>query len=205
MVRSGDVIEHPISGETMIFLRTPEETGGELLQIELIVIPGGRVAGEHIHPRQEERFYIRRGEMTIEIDGDRRVLHPGDEAIVPPGTRHVWWNSGDGELNAIVEFRPGGRFADFITTYFGLAKTGQVDENGFPGVLQSAVTLHEYRDTTRMTSIPEPVQKYVLPVVAAFGRMLGLRPDYPYPRRSRVLRGMEIWRPQETPEEIMVG
>ena len=46
---------------------------------------------------------------------------------------------------------------------------------------------------------------YVLPVLAAFGRLLGLRPDYPYPRRSRVLRGMEIWRPQEEPQEASVA
>ncbi len=197
MVRPGDVIEHPISGETMIFLRTPDEPGGDLLRIDVSVAPGGTAMGEHLHPQQEERFYVRRGEMTIEIDGERRVLRPGDEAVVPAGTPHMWWNSGDGMLNMILELHSAGRFAEFITTFFGLARAGQVDESGFPGLVQSAVTLHEYRDTIRMVALPHGVQEYVLPVLAGFGRAIGLRPDYPYPRRTRVLRGMEIWRPEE--------
>jgi mannose-6-phosphate isomerase-like protein (cupin superfamily) len=194
MIRTGDVIENPISGETMVFLQTADDTDGELLQIDLFVAPDGAAAGEHMHPKQEERFIVRRGEMTIEIDGEQRVLRAGDEAVVAPGTPHVWWNSGERELNAILEFRPAGRFAPFISTFFGLARAGQVDDDGLPPLLQTAVTLREYRDTVAMTDVSPTVSRYVLPTLAFFGKMLGIRPEYPYPRRSRVNRGMEIWR-----------
>jgi quercetin dioxygenase-like cupin family protein len=184
MARAGEMIEHPISGERMVFILTGADTGGELLQIDLFVAPGGAVGVEHVHPRQEERFIVQRGVMTLAVGEETSVLRAGDEAIVPAGVAHEWWNSGDEELNAVLEFRPAGRFADFISTYFGLAAAGQVDDAGMPGRLQSAVTLHEYRDTVVLTAIPTVVRMLGLPFLAAVGRLLGLRPDYPYPPRQ---------------------
>jgi hypothetical protein len=46
------------------------------------------------------------------------------------------------------------------------------------------VTLHEYRDTVVLTAIPTVVRMLGLPFLAAVGRLLGLRPDYPYPPRQ---------------------
>ena len=37
MSRTGDVIENPVTGETITFLRTSEHTGGALLEIELLL------------------------------------------------------------------------------------------------------------------------------------------------------------------------
>ncbi|HUE97180.1 MAG TPA: cupin domain-containing protein [Longimicrobiaceae bacterium] len=197
MIHKGDVIENPITGETMVFLQTTEDTGGDLLQIDLFVAPGGGVNGEHSHPGQTERLRVRRGEMTLEVDGRRTVLGPRDEAVIPPGASHIWWNSAGSELNAIVELSPAGRYTPVLSTFFGLARAGQVDEQGLPPLLQTSLTLREYRDTVVMTNISPAVRDYALPVLALVGRLLGLRPEYPYPRRSRVNQGMEIWRSEE--------
>jgi quercetin dioxygenase-like cupin family protein len=190
----GDVIEHPVSGETMVFLWTGEDTDGELLQIDLFVREGGAVSVEHIHPNQEERFVVKRGEMTIVVDGEQRVLRAGDEATVPAGSPHVWWNSGDEELNTLLELRPAGRFDEMITTLFGLAKTGHVNDRGLPSLLQMSVTLSEYDDVIRMVELSPFTRSVAIPVLAFAGKMLGLRAYYPYPKSARVNNGMEIWR-----------
>jgi quercetin dioxygenase-like cupin family protein len=207
MARAGDVIENPVSGETIVFLRTGADTDGELLQLDLFVRPGGATGAEHIHPLQEERFTVRRGRMTLRADGLETVLEAGDEAVVPAGIRHSWWNSGDEELNAMVEFRPAGRYAGFVTSFFGLAKADQVDDRGMPGILQMSVILDEYRDTVRLASPAGPIQKVLFGALAPIGRMLGVRPDYPYPRSARSNAGMEIWRPEHEVgrEPMMVG
>jgi len=98
MVRAGDIIENPITGETMGFLLTSRETAGELLRIDMTVRPGGFVAGEHVHPHQEERFQIASGRITLRVDGQERVYTAGDLVTVPAGTPHVWWNSGNDGL-----------------------------------------------------------------------------------------------------------
>ena len=106
MARSGDTIENPITGERIVFRQTSAETGGALLQCDLFVKPRGFVPIEHIHPRQEERFQILKGRMRVLLNGEERFFEQGELVVVPPGSRHQWWNPAEEELHAVVEFRP---------------------------------------------------------------------------------------------------
>jgi len=182
MVRVGDVIDNPVTGETMTFLLTGRETAGELLRIDMRVRPHGFVASEHVHPDQEERFQIMSGEITLRVDGEERRYRAGQRTIIPPGTPHVWWNSGRDELRVLVEFRKAGRFAEFITTFFALARAGKTNRHGIPtNPLQLAVTFAEYGDVIRGTRPPWLVQQVLFAILNPIGRMLGYRPDVPYP------------------------
>ena len=49
-------IDNPQTGEHISFLTTASESGGELLRMEFTMDPGGFVAAERLHPRQEERL-----------------------------------------------------------------------------------------------------------------------------------------------------
>jgi hypothetical protein len=60
--------------------------------------------------------------------------------VVPKGTPHVWWNSGDDELHVLVEVRPALRFESFFETFFGLAQDGKVHaKTGLPDPFQLAL------------------------------------------------------------------
>ena len=48
VVKAGDVIENPVTGEIMTFLLTGTETEGALLRIDMGVRPGGFAASEHV-------------------------------------------------------------------------------------------------------------------------------------------------------------
>ena len=48
MIRRGDRLENPVTGETLIFHETSRETGGESVLIETIVQPDGFVAAAHV-------------------------------------------------------------------------------------------------------------------------------------------------------------
>jgi hypothetical protein len=152
-------IENPVTGESMTFLLTGRDTKGELLRIDMRVRPSGFASGEHIHPRQEERFQIDRGQTTLRIRGQERR----------------------NELRVLVEFRPAGRFAEFITTYFALGRTGRVNDRGIPtNPLQLAVTFAEYQEVLRGTSPPIMVQRILFATLAPLGRLMGYTPDVPY-------------------------
>ncbi len=184
MIRVGDAIDNPVTGETMTFLLTGRETNGELLRIAMRVRPDGFVAGEHLHPRQEERFWVADGEITLRIDGEERRYVAGEAITIPAGTPHVWWNSGKSELRVLVEFRPAGRFAEFITTFFALARAGRVNRRGIPtNLFQLAATFAAYADIIRGTRPPWAIQRLLFAVLNPIGRMLGYRPDVTYPRR----------------------
>ena len=181
MTNLGRSIEHPVTGESMTFLLTGCDTNGELLRIDMRVRTGGFVSGEHIHPRQEERFRIDQGQITLRIRGQEQRYGAGEHVTIPPGTPHVWWNSGSDELRVLLEFRPAGRFAEFITTYFALARAGRVNKRGIPtNPLQLAVTFAAYQDDLQAMSPPIALQRILFAVVAPLGRLLGYTPDVPY-------------------------
>jgi quercetin dioxygenase-like cupin family protein len=192
MVRVGDVIENPVTGETMTFLLTGQESAGEVSRIDMRVRPGGFVAGEHLHPEQEERFQITSGEITLRTGGKERRYTAGDLITIPAGAPHVWWNSGSADLRVRLEFRPAGRFAEFITTFFALAQGGRTNQRGIPtNPLQLALTFAEYANVIRGTRPPWAIQRMLFALLNPIGRMLGYRPDVPYaPQRSE--RGSRV-------------
>jgi hypothetical protein len=65
MAHAGQVLSNPVSGETIEFLQTAADTGGELLAIDLTLTPDGHVPGTHVHPVQEERFEVLSGTMSL--------------------------------------------------------------------------------------------------------------------------------------------
>jgi quercetin dioxygenase-like cupin family protein len=89
-VIGGQSIKNPVTGESMTFLRTGRETSGELLRIDMRVRAGGFASGEHIHPHQEERFVVDRGQITLRISGEERRHASGEHVTIPAGTPHVW-------------------------------------------------------------------------------------------------------------------
>jgi quercetin dioxygenase-like cupin family protein len=178
MARSGDVIENPVTGERIEFLRTAAETGGALLRVVLSVKPHGFLAAEHEHPRQEERFEVLSGTMRVRLRGVERVLGAGESVAVPPGTPHAWFNDGSGELRALVEFRPALKTELFCETFFGLARNGKTGKNGLPNLLQLAVLARAFRDEGRLTRPPWAVQRVVFALLAPPARVLGYRAHY---------------------------
>ena len=45
-----------------------------------------------------ERYIVRQGQGIIEVDGERRLLRPGDQAVIPPGAAQRIENTGDSDL-----------------------------------------------------------------------------------------------------------
>lgn len=71
MVQPGDVIENPVTGERITFLRTSAQTGGALAEMDLELSPTAYLAAEHIHLRQEEKFAVVDGRIRVRCRGIR--------------------------------------------------------------------------------------------------------------------------------------
>ena len=119
-------IYNPVQADAATFLETSDETGGARTLIELEVAPGGKVT-PHYHLTYSERFKLIEGRLTVEIDGVRHELEPGDEAVVAPGSLHAWRNPGAERSIAHVELRPGSPgFENALRVAYGLAADGLV-------------------------------------------------------------------------------
>jgi quercetin dioxygenase-like cupin family protein len=173
MIRPGDRLENPVTGEVLVFHRTAAETDGESVLVETIVRPNGFVAAAHVHPNQTERFEVHEGLIGFRIGEDELVAKPGDVAVVAPGTPHRFWNAGETEARFVVEVRPALQFESLIETMFTLAAEGKTNRKGLPNPLRLAVIAKAHFDTVRLPFPPAVLQQVALAIGAPVGKALG--------------------------------
>ncbi|HEY7397740.1 MAG TPA: cupin domain-containing protein [Gaiellaceae bacterium] len=178
MIRTGETIENPVTGERIVFRKTSQDTGGEAVVIETYVQPNGFVAAAHVHPSQEERFEVLAGTVGFKIGREKKVVGPGTRITVPAGTPHRFWNAGDGVAHFVCEVRPALQFESLLETMFALAADGKTNKKGMPNPLRLAVIARAHFDTVRLPFPPTVVQRIGLALGSPAGRLLGYTPVY---------------------------
>jgi quercetin dioxygenase-like cupin family protein len=176
MIRPGDTLENPVTGEVLIFHRTSAQTNGDSVLVETIVRPHGFVAAAHVHPHQTEHFEVLEGLLGLQIGEAELLVDPRDVAVVPPGTPHRFWNAGEQEARFLCEVTPALGFESLIETMFTLAVQGKTNRKGLPNPLRLAVIAKAHFDTVRLPFPPTGVQRALLAVAAPLGSVLGYRP-----------------------------
>ena len=66
MIRTGDILRNPVTGEQLHFLKAAADTNGEYVLVEVTVEPNGFVPAAHLHPYQTETFEIVSGPVHFE-------------------------------------------------------------------------------------------------------------------------------------------
>ena len=178
MIRAGDSIENPVTGERLVFHKTSLETGGEVVVFDAYVKPGGFVAARHIHPQQEERFEVLRGTVGFRAGRKKVLAGPGEVLTIPAGTAHTFWNAGDDAAHFTCEVRPALQFEQLIETMFGLATDGKTNRKGMPNPLRLAVIARHHFDDVRLPFPPAWMQRMGLALGAPLGKLLGYGPTY---------------------------
>jgi quercetin dioxygenase-like cupin family protein len=178
MIRSGDTIHNPVTGESITFHTTSADTNGEAVVIECTVQPDGFVAAAHVHPSQTERFSVIDGLLGLKVGRKKLLLERGDVAVVEPGKPHKFWNIGDEPVRFVCEVRPALQFESLLETMFALAADGKTNEKGMPNPFRLAVIARAHFDTVRLPQPPAWLQRAGLALGAPFGRLLGYGATY---------------------------
>src|SRR5215213_6249589 len=103
VIRPGQTLDNPVTGERFTFTHTAASTGGELLAFELALRAGGAVPLPHVHPVQRETFAVVAGRMRFRLGWRHVEAGPGDVVVVRPGVVHGFANAGDAEARVRVE------------------------------------------------------------------------------------------------------
>jgi quercetin dioxygenase-like cupin family protein len=181
----GQTLENPASGERITFRETAATTDGELLAIDLELPAGRRVpGGQHIHPKQEERFEVVEGTMRFKLGRKRVVAGPGDVVVVPAGQKHDFANVGDDDALVRVEVRPALKMEELFETAVGLAEHGRTFMGGIPKPLDLALFTEAFEDEVQGAFPPRWVQRMALAPLAALARRRGR--SRPAPRLADV-------------------
>ena len=109
--RTGEL--HTVGYSSMAFKVITQDTQGDLFMIEHHMHQRGGPP-LHVHPHQDETFYVLEGEFIAEVGGKRFNLHAGDTVCAPRNIPHVWACVGDGTGKMIIAFTPAGKMEPFF-------------------------------------------------------------------------------------------
>jgi quercetin dioxygenase-like cupin family protein len=173
MAYTGQIIQNPVSGERIRFLRTSADTDGKLLEFELELTADGKVPGAHVHPEQEERFHVLEGTMKFRLGMKTIVAGPGETVVVPAGRVHKFSNGGDETARVRVEVEPALDMEQLLETTTELALEGHVMRSGMPKPLHLSLFVRRYAREVRAPFPPAPLVRAMTAPLAALARRRG--------------------------------
>ena len=122
---------------------------------------------------EEERVRMISGQISAIIDGTLAVYGPGEIAVVPIGSEHLFFNAGTEDVVAIVTFTrddigvPYAPDAYFMTLYYWIAcHLGYINEKGV--VLMAPMiqaTKHLTRSRTYLSQFPKAATNFAYFIV----------------------------------------
>jgi mannose-6-phosphate isomerase-like protein (cupin superfamily) len=178
MIKQGDKIVNPRTGQIMIFKTTGKESNGALLEIESFNPVSNEREPIHIHPKQESSMEVLSGILHVWVNGKEHILRPDQRIVVPAGMPHCFWNEGPEEVHHVGTFSPSLNIAEFFDSFFALAKDGKLNKKGIPNMLQTSVMGLAYKDALRLTSPPWFLQLFLYRILAPIGKLFGYRDHY---------------------------
>ena len=77
------------NNDLLTFKATAAQTGGAYMLVEEVARQG-KVTPLHMHPAEEETFYVLEGEALMHLDGEHRSVTAGCFVSIPPGVPHAY-------------------------------------------------------------------------------------------------------------------
>lgn len=154
-------------GMRVEFLRTGDETAGELLEMEVIGRPRGFLAQRHVHPSQVERLEVISGAMKVEMGGREHLLTADQSIEVPAGTPHTQLPLGQGEGRIRIQVRPAGQTKAFLERLALLCRKGEITRLGFPRPAAAAELVLAFSDAGYAAVPPLSLQRRLARLVRA--------------------------------------
>jgi quercetin dioxygenase-like cupin family protein len=170
---AGETFENPRTGGRLTVTRREDD----LLEVERLYKPRTGKAGPHVHLDFVQSFEVLDGTASVSLDGDERKLAAGQTLEVPKGVKHVdAWNAEDGDLRVRLRFTPVPLFVETYTERAGdLIRRDALNKRQEVPMLQLFVVLHATKGQSFGAGPPIAMQRALLPLLAAIGRLRGFR------------------------------
>jgi hypothetical protein len=135
---------------------------------------------EHIHTSLSENFIIAEGTLSLLVNGEKKLLRPGESLLVNPGTPHKPFNETDSRVvirpPLTAEYALSEQFAVFLTQAYGFFDESEANSQPPKALLQMSRFSPKYE--LWLASPPVPLQKAFFFVISPTARLLGYRTHY---------------------------
>lgn len=182
------VIVNRLSGEQITIRRTAAETGGAVLDWELLLAPGGRVPSSHAHPEQTETFTVLEGRMKFRVGWRRLTVTAGQQVRIPAGTVHHFANPGNIPARVMVESRPALAMEELLETAAALAQEQEAAGRRLPRLVELALFMADFEHEVQAPFLPARAVRGVTQWLARIARRHGLDIRYRRLRMPAVIR-----------------
>nr|WKN39747.1 cupin domain-containing protein [Tunicatimonas sp. TK19036] len=103
------------------------DTDGELAIFEQTSLSPGKGTPLHVHPAQDEIFYVLEGAYYFQVGDEKYDLTVGDSIFLPRAVPHAWTQvSEKGKMTVILQ--PAGKLENFFVTMAALDHEPSPDE-----------------------------------------------------------------------------
>jgi mannose-6-phosphate isomerase-like protein (cupin superfamily) len=103
-----------LDGSTVRELAGPAWTGARHQSLAEAIVPAGGQTIEHRHLQTEEIYYFVAGRGRMRLGDDESDVAAGDCVVIPPGTAHKLWATGEGDLVLLCACAPAYSDADTV-------------------------------------------------------------------------------------------
>jgi quercetin dioxygenase-like cupin family protein len=110
-----------------------KDTAGAWSAFESLA-PAGFGVPLHLHPSQEEWFWVLSGELLFEVGGERYHLTPGSSLLAPRKIPHRWKNTTESVARFLIVAQPTGGLEEFFDE-FALLTAEQLQDFGLINAL----------------------------------------------------------------------
>ena len=167
------VLENPVIGDRVTFLKTAAETNGEYLLERLELAPHGAVGPMHYHLTFAETFEVLAGRLNVDLDGRQLVLGPGERLVVPVKAPHRFYSTSDEPVIFTIECRPARRMEQATRIAYGLARDGRTNAKAIPTNIWEMAVVFELGESY-LVGLPRVVQQALFGTLARIARWLGV-------------------------------
>ena len=173
MAKTGDRFELP-DGSVYAVTAASADSDGEFVEMEWTMLPGTVAPPPHTHPTATEEYEVLEGSFEVMVDGDWRLLAPGQSASVPPGVIHTFRHPGEGVARVRNVHRPASRFDEFVEHMHGLLRSRGITRPKDPRIpVYLSMVMAEYPDFIE----PAGPQRFGVKAAAGLGRLLRFKTD----------------------------
>ncbi|MBJ7329422.1 MAG: cupin domain-containing protein [Solirubrobacteraceae bacterium] len=181
MATSETITDDDLTVDPVLGLKTRFWEEGDAVYVESWISPGGGVT-PHVHPVIEERFEVVEGTCQLLSGRTWTDVPAGETVVVPPGTRHAFRNRSDAVTHFVCRTSPWSSLQEFLEDAASLSRAGGINRHAMPtswdALLQAAVMIDQHREMVELgfPLPPAPIQKVLMPRLAAAGRKRGYAP-----------------------------
>ena len=161
-------------GTTFEVVRSVEDPERDPSEMVFTAQPNGPAPPPHVHPRQRETFTCEQGDFELLVDGEWRVLPPGESLTIQPGQVHTYRNEGAQTAKVRTVHEPGLEFEQYIRDLHATVVEHDIRRITPGAAARMAVIWRKYSDTIQPGPLP---LKVAFGLLGRIGPRLGLKPS----------------------------